>query len=170
MALHVSRLAQTFLLQNWLKCFCFWSNFAPNWCINLLNLDIFYMHQIKHEAIFFCIGFNVPFNISGHIRTVPACNRGYDNHFIVLSHWNITPQAQSYDIPPGHIILATGQPVFALNYPLYVERFDKGASTTNLKSLVWLRPGIEPGPPSPRHGANALPLGHHAGQTHEANS
>ena len=42
---------------------------------------------------------------------MPACNRGYDNHFIVLSHWNITPQAQSCDIPPDHIILATGQPV-----------------------------------------------------------
>ena len=26
----------------------------------------------------------------------------------VLSHWNFTLQAQLYDIPPGHIILATG--------------------------------------------------------------
>ena len=41
---------------------------------------------------------------------VPACNRGFDNHFIVLSHYNITLKTQSYDIPPGHIILATGQP------------------------------------------------------------
>ena len=33
-------------------------------------------------------------------------DRGYDNYFIV--------QAQLHDISPGHIILATGQPVFAL--------------------------------------------------------
>ena len=25
-------------------------------------------------------------HISGHIRTVPACNREYDNHFILLAH------------------------------------------------------------------------------------
>ena len=59
--------------------------------------------------------------ISGHIRTVSVCNRGYDNHFIVLYDWNITPQAQWYDILTGHIILATGLSVFTLNYPLYVE-------------------------------------------------
>ena len=34
-------------------------------------------------------------------------------------------KAQSYDIPSGHIILATSQPVFALNYPLYVERLTR---------------------------------------------
>ena len=55
------------------------------------------------------------------MKTVPACNRGYDNYFIVLYNWSITPHAQSYDIRPGHIILATGQPVFALNYPSYVD-------------------------------------------------
>ena len=33
--------------------------------------------------------------ISGHIRTVPACNREYVNHFIELSHLYITPQAHS---------------------------------------------------------------------------
>ena len=33
-----------------------------------------------------------------HIRMEPACSRGYDNHLIVLSHWNITPQAHSFDI------------------------------------------------------------------------
>ena len=63
--------------------------------------------------------------ISGHIRMVPDCNGRYDNHFIVLYHRNIPPQAQSHDIPPCHIILVTGQPVFALNYFFY------------MKSLVW---------------------------------
>ena len=41
------------------------------------------------RKIVFCIGFNVHFNTySGHIRTVPACNIGHDNHFIVLSYWH----------------------------------------------------------------------------------
>ena len=71
-------------------------------------------------------------HISGHVKTAPACNSGYDNHFIVLSHWNITPQAQSYDIPPGHISLATDQSVFALTYPLYVERL-----TRELQLSIW---------------------------------
>ena len=61
-----------------------------------------------------------------------AYNRGYDNHLIVMSHYNITPQVQSYDIPPGHIILPTGQPVFALNYPLYVE-----CLTRKLQLPIW---------------------------------
>ena len=60
-------------------------------------------------------------SISIHIRTVPAFNKRYDNNQIVLSHRYITPQAQSYDIPPGHIILKTDQPVIAFRYPLYVE-------------------------------------------------
>ena len=38
----------------------------------------------------------------------------------MLSYWNITLQAQLYNIPPGLIILATGQTVYGLNYPLYV--------------------------------------------------
>ena len=46
-----------------------------------------------------------------------------------MSHWNITPQAKSYDTLPGHIIVAVEQPGFALNYPLYVEHLDKKTST-----------------------------------------
>ena len=69
---------------------------------------------------------NVHLNtFQGYIGTIPDCNRWYNNQLIVLSHWNITPPAQSYGIPPGHVILATGQPVFAFNYPLYVERLTK---------------------------------------------
>ena len=83
---------------------------------------------------------------------------------MVLNHWNITLQAQSYDILPGEIILAMGQQVFlggVLNFPLHMYRaFDKGASTTNLKSLVWLSQESNMEEP-PRHGANyALPLGY----------
>ena len=90
----------------------------------------------------------------GHIRTVPACNRGYDNHFIVLSHWNITPQAQSYDISTGHIILTTGQPVFSLNYTLYLSSALQGSFNYQFEIFCLIRPIIEPG--LPRHGANAL--------------
>ena len=63
----------------------------------------------------FCKGFNVMFSTFKVIRNVYACSRRCDSHFIVLSHRNITPQEHSYDIPPGLIILATGQPVFVLN-------------------------------------------------------
>ena len=57
-----------------------------------------------------------------------------------------------YDIPPDHIILATDQSAFVLNYPLWV--LDKGASTTvtNMKYLV----RIQTQDPIPRLGANAL--------------
>ena len=58
-------------------------------------------------------------HISGLTSAVPDCNWWCDNNLIVLSHWNTTTLAQSYDIPPGHIIMETGQPVFALNYCLY---------------------------------------------------
>ena len=66
-------------------------------------------------------------------------------------------QAQSYNIPPGHIILATGQPVFALSHPLYVERLTRELQDNyQFEIFGFIRPGIEPGPP--RHVANALPL------------
>ena len=117
-----------------------------------LTINIMFCNFIQVSAlrtmglVFFCIGFNERTfqHISGHIKMVTICNGG----FIMLSRWNITPQAHSYDILSGHIILATVQPVFALNYRLYVEQKHKGASTTNLE--------IDPGPPG--HGVNALPL------------
>ena len=68
-------------------------------------------------------------SFSDHIRTVPACNRRYDNRHIVLSYWNITLQAQSYDILTGHIILATDR----VNQFL-CRVFGKGASFTNLSA------------------------------------
>ena len=89
------------------------------WC----HLEIFFIWRppLNYLATaLLCIGFNFQ-HMPSHSRTVPACNRGFDNHNIVMYHWNITPQAHSYDISPGHIILATGQPVFLLHYPLYVE-------------------------------------------------
>ena len=82
----------------------------------------------------------------GHIRVKPACHRVYDNHFMVLSHWNITPQAQLYDIPPGHIILVTGQPVFVLN----CQAFTMELQLPIFKSFVWLGWESNPGPPSLR--------------------
>ena len=82
-------------------------------------------------------------HISGHIRMVPACNWRYDNLFIMLSQWNIIPQTQLYDILPGHIILV----------PILCRVFDKGASTTSLKSLVRLCQELKLGPH--RHGENA---------------
>ena len=86
----------------------------------------------------FCIEFDVP---------------------IALSHWNITLQAQLYHIPSCHINLATGQPVFALNYPLCVEHL-----TRELQLPIWnlwfdsAGQGSNPGPF--RHRGNVLPLGY----------
>ena len=50
--------------------------------------------------------------LSTHFRTVPACNRGCDTHFIALFHRYITPLAHPYAMPPGHITLAMSQPIF----------------------------------------------------------
>ena len=68
------------------------------------------MHNLCLAAciLFFCIEFNVAFNTFQFISGKGMITT------LVLSHWNITLQAQSYDIPHG-------QPVFVLNYPLYVE-------------------------------------------------
>ena len=68
----------------------------------------------------------------------------------MLSRWHITLQAQSYDIPPGHIIPAAGQLVFCIELRFKDQALDKGASTTNLKSFVWLGQGSNTGPA--RHG------------------
>ena len=77
--------------------------------------------------------------------TVLAWNRVYDDHliFTVVSHWHITPLSQSYDIPPGHIILAKGRLVFALNYPLY-EYLTRELKNYQFEIFGSTRPGIEP--------------------------
>ena len=87
--------------------------------------------HLRRKVCLFCIVFNVPSNthpiISG--RPVPTCNRGYDNHFIMLFHCNFTPHAHLYDIPPCHIILTTGQPVFALNCQIEIFADSAGNRT-----------------------------------------
>ena len=69
----------------------------------------------------------------------------------MMSRWDIKLQAQSYDLPPGHIILANTFVWCAarshysgkVNHFFYVElpficwALDKGALTTNLTSLAW---------------------------------
>ena len=105
-------------------------NFVQSsWAISITSNTEHVIHI--NIIILFCFGIGFlkhPFQqILGLIRTVPACNRGYDNHFIVMFCWNITPQTQSYDIPP---VTSFWQWVVELNYPLYVEH------------LTW--PGIEP--------------------------
>ena len=92
---------------------------------------------------------------------MPGCNRGYDNQFIVLSHWNITPQTQSYDIPPVHIILTKGQPVFVFNNPFYVKHLIRELELPIWN--LWFDPAGNRNLGAPRHGVNALPLRYHAG-------
>ena len=89
------------------------------------------------DDVFFCIQCNIPFNtfwvISGRCLLV-QCNRWYDKHFMMLSHSNkILHHRQGRMIArPRHIILSTGQPVFALTYPLYVEHL-----TRELQLNMW---------------------------------
>ena len=135
-------------------------------------INIFYLYTIfGDDLFFFALGLT---SLSGHIRTMPACNIGYAFHFIVLSHWNITPQALSCDISPGHIILATGQNVFSLNYPLYIERLTREFQLPICN--FWLHSaGIEP--PTfqirserPNHSATELVWDEHDQRIHHANN
>ena len=107
--------------------------------------SIYVPHRCLHahstlKKKFVLSGLFVPFNVLQIIsgRGLLVVDGARDNHFRELSHWNITPRVQSCDIPSGHIILATGQSVFMLKYPLFFRAFDKVASTTHLKYLTWL--------------------------------
>ena len=72
---------------------------------------------------------------------VSACNRGYNTNFIVMFQWNITPlrHCSCMVSHPVHIFLATGPTSFYKN--LWTI---KGASITNLKFLVWIKPETSP--------------------------
>ena len=111
-----------------------------------------------HKSLYkdFCFtGFNVPFNTFQVI--LERCLLVTD-HIIVLSHWNITHQAQLYDITPRlhYSGNRSTRLKIVFNYPLYVEHLAR--EPTNLKSLVWLGQVLNPGPP--KHEVDALPLGY----------
>ena len=117
--------------------------------------------KINWNSIFYFNWFTVIFrHISGNIRTGPACNRGYDNqcmcHLTEISHSSCLI---------FHLVILFWQRVnqfFSSNYPFFICRaFDKGASTTNLKSLFGLSRGSNLA--RPRRRTNALPLGYHSG-------
>ena len=104
-----------------------------------MNVLIFYtllhvQYNFYWKLNVLCISFTTkhPFqHISCHIRTLTDCSIGIINHFIVLPHSDISSKAHWYNIPPGHIILATGHTVFVLNYTLYVEYLTKS------RLLIW---------------------------------
>ena len=101
--------------------------------------------EIDLQKVFFCIGFKRPFQyISGHIRMVPACNRECDNHFIVLSHWNITPQAQSMI---SRTVTLFWQRVnqFLRWTTLSMSSIWQGSFNYQLEIFGLTLPGIEPG-------------------------
>ena len=89
-----------------------------------INVDVLLMLLI-FEGIFSFFQ-----HISGHIRTVPAYNRGFDNHFIVLHYWNITPQG-TISCPVTLFWQRVNQ-FFALKYPLYAELL-----TRELQLPIW---------------------------------
>ena len=77
---------------------------------------------------------------SDHIRMVPACSRGYDNHIMVLPQWDITVQVHLFDIPQGHRQFSgNGSTSFFIDIPFIYQALGKGASITNLKYLVLTR-------------------------------
>ena len=61
------------------------------------------IHNIVESRFFFVLGLKFQF-ISGWCLLV---TEDMITTLWVLSHWNITPQTQLYDILPSHIILAT---------------------------------------------------------------
>ena len=88
---------------------------------------------IFFNCLFGDIRFNIPYNTFQVIS--------------VLSHWNIADTVVWYPAQSHYSCKRSTR--FCIELPFICPAFDKGASTTNLKSLVWL-----PGPP--RHRANDL--------------
>ena len=74
-------------------------------------------------------GFYIPFNtfqvVSGRCLLIT----GYDNQplcsVVSLKYHSAGTVTWNDPISPGHILLATGQSGFALNYPFYVERLSR---------------------------------------------
>ena len=75
-----------------------------------------------HAGLFFLFWVERPLqHISGHIRTVPACNRGYDNHFIVISVSTFCPDYSSRTmkfslLTSAHIVYV---PIWTLEVRVY---------------------------------------------------
>ena len=81
-------------------------------------------------------GLSVPFNIIYHISSVHASTEDMITTLQnclteILYHRHI----HMYDIPPGHIVLAMGQPCSVCFAFFICRALDKGASTTDFKSL-----------------------------------
>ena len=92
--------------------------------------------------------FLYPFqHISGPIRTVPASNRWYNKSFIMLSHSNITPQAQSYDKLITRPVTLFWQRVnqFLRWTTLYMSSVGQGSFNYQFEIFGLTRPVIEPG-------------------------
>ena len=69
---------------------------------------------IDGKFLNFCLGFNVAFNIWGHITTVPACSSGTLTN--VLPHRNAMPQTQ--DTTPHPVTVYKHRADLSLCYPL----------------------------------------------------
>ena len=85
--------------------------------------------------------------------TVPTCNREYDNHFIVLSHLNITPQEQSMISRPFTLFWQQINQFFRWTTP-FMSSIWQGSFNYQFGSFGLTRSAIEPG--TPRHRANVL--------------
>ena len=78
--------------------------------------------------------------ILGNIITLPACYRGNDNHFIVLSHWSITPQAKSHDIP---LYSGNGSSSFYVELPFICRSFWQGSFNYQFEIFGLTRPYVK---------------------------
>ena len=91
----------------------------------------------------FCIGFNIPFNrfqfISGQCLIV------FRGHVSLTYH-----NADIFDLwyPTRSYFYGSRSTSFGVEVPFLCRTLDKGASTTNSKSLVWLGQELNPGPPT----------------------
>ena len=119
-----------------------YNNWAMAWSVRDSVMNLYITCNCLYWILPFIVSFNT-LESSGHIRQVPACNRGQGTLCMittsVLYYWNITTRAQSYDIPSAvrSHYFADMSTSFRI-YTFICQVFDKGASTTNLKFLFWL--------------------------------
>ena len=124
----------------------------PAWSHIILARVNHFLHWITPFSVIIYWYFIGYMFLSTHVRTVPACNRGYYNYFKLLSHWNITPQAVVW-YPTWSHYSGNGSTSFHVEIPFIFPSFRQSRFIYQFEifGMTWL--GILPG-------ANALTRGY----------
>ena len=115
---------------------------------------IWFQMRTDYTRFFFVLDLT---SLSTQFRMVPACNRRYNNHFIVMSHWNITPSRHSCMISCPVTMFWQRVNQFLRWTTIYMASIWQWSFNYQFEIVGLTRPRIEPGPLG--HGATALPLG-----------